>query len=319
MFRVVVTDDRFGSYSEENEVLKELGIEVEVHNLQTEREGKKVLSDVDGIIVNLFPLPASIITELRRCKVISRYGVGYDNVDVTAATKRGIWVARVPDYCIEDVSDHALSLLLSCIRGVAFKDRMVRAGKWNVFPSNRISRIQGKVLGLLGYGGIARCLHKKAAGFGLGKVLVCDPFIGEKAIREAGAEPAAFDTLLKNSDYISIHVPLNNETRGMIGSKEFELMKEDVIIINTSRGPIIDETALYGALKNSQKCAGIDVFETEPLPGDSPLRTLENITLTDHAGFYSVESIKELKTKAAGNVLEVLKGNKPLYPVNSLQ
>ena len=316
-FKVIVTDDRYGSYTEETAVLKEIGAAVEVHNLGDETETARVLRDADGILVNLHPLPASVIQELQKCRVISRYGVGYDNVSVEAATAKGIWVARVPDYCLEDVSDQALALLLGCVRKVAFKDRRIREGAWNLHREQPSYRIAGKILGLVGYGAIARTLHRKLSGFGLGRVLVFDPYLDPKKIEENGAESVNLRALLKNSDYVSIHAPLSEETRGLIGSRELSLMKRTAILVNTSRGPLIEEKAVAEALADGKiTAAGLDVFETEPLPADSPLRQLDNVILSDHAGWYSEESVAELKTKAAQNVLEVLKGGKPTYPVN---
>ena len=316
-FKVIVTDDRYGSYEEEKTVLKEIGASVEVHNLGNEGQTIEVLRDADGILVNLHPLPATVIQELQKCRVISRYGVGYDNVSVETATAKGIWVARVPDYCLEDVSDQALALLLGCVRKVAFKDRRIREGAWNLHREQPSYRITGKTLGLIGYGAIARTLHRKISGFGLGRVLVFDPYLDPKKIEENGAESATLRSLLKNSDYISVHAPLNDGTQGLIGSRELSLMKKTAILINTSRGPLLEEKAVAEALANGKiAAAGLDVFEAEPLPTESPLRQLDNVILSDHTGWYSEESVTELKTKAAQNVLAVLNGGKPIYPVN---
>ena len=316
-FKVIVTDDRYGSYEEEKTVLKEIGASVEVHNLGNEGQTIEVLRDADGILVNLHPLPATVIQELQKCRVISRYGVGYDNVSVETATAKGIWVARVPDYCLEDVSDQALALLLGCVRKVAFKDRRIREGAWNLHREQPSYRITGKTLGLIGYGAIARTLHRKISGFGLGRVLVFDPYLDPKKIEENGAESATLRSLLKNSDYISVHAPLNDGTQGLIGSRELSLMKKTAILVNTSRGPLLEEKAVAEALANGKiAAAGLDVFEAEPLPAESPLRQLDNVILSDHTGWYSEESVTELKTKAAQNVLAVLNGGKPIYPVN---
>ncbi len=316
-YRVLVTDDRYGSYEEEKSVLKEIGAAVEVHNLGDESETARVLQDADAILLNLHPLPGSVIRQLGKCRVISRYGVGYDNVDVDAATAAGIWVARVPDYCLEDVSDQALALLMGCVRKVAFKDRRIREGGWDLHKEQPSYRIAGRTLGLVGYGSIARTLHRKVSGLGLARVLAFDPYVERKEIEDAGAEAVSLRTLLKAADFISVHAPLNKETRGLIGARELAQMKKGSILINTSRGPLLDEQAVADALAAGRIAyAGLDVFENEPLPEDSPLRKLDNVILSDHAGWYSEESVAELKTKAAQNVLEVLKGGPPLYPVN---
>lgn len=317
-FRVIVTDDRYGNYTEENRVFKELGIEVEIHNLESEPDSKTILKNADAVLVNLFPMTKEIIDKLENCKIISRYGVGYDNVDVEAAAQRGIWVSNVPDYSMEDVSDHALALLMGSVRKIAYRDRMIRNGKWNLHKDWPSYRTSGKTLGLIGFGAIGRTFLRKVSGLGLKKVLIHDPFVNEETIKKAGGMPSSFDSLLRESDYISIHVPLTEKTKAMIGKNEFRMMKNSAILINTSRGPVIKGDDLYEALNTGIiAAAGIDVFENEPLPNDCPLKNLDNIIMSDHAGWYSEESIVELKTKAALNILEVLKGDAPLYPVNN--
>ena len=222
----------------------------------------------------------------------------------------------MPDYCTEDVSDHAVALLLSAIRSIAFKDRRIRQGGWNLQQDQPCHRIEGKVLGIIGYGRNGRAVRKKMSGFPLSRVLVHDPFVPATEIKADDAEPVSFNDILKQSDYISVHVPLTEQTGCLIGAKELELMKESAILVNTSRGPVLDEDALYQALKKESIAgAALDVYTEEPLPLFSPLRELENVTLSDHSGWYSIESISDLKTKAAQNVLAVLKGGEPVSPV----
>ncbi len=319
MFKVAVTDDRYGSYTEEVKVLKEIGAELVILDSEKKEEFQREIVDADALLVNLHPMTEDLISKLHKCKVISRYGVGYDNVDVDAATKKGIWVARVPDYSIEDVSDQALALMLGCIRKVAYKDRMIRAGKWNLHDDQPCHRMKDGVLGLIGYGSIARRFHEKTAGFEFSGVLVYDPFVKEEDIKKNGAVPADFSTVLSDSDFVSVHVPLNESTGKMIGEKQLSMMKKGSILINTSRGGVLDEQAVTEALKSGKITgAGLDVFETEPLPVDSPLRKLDNVILSDHTGWYSEESKEELKTKAALNIVSVLKGGNPVYPVNEV-
>jgi D-3-phosphoglycerate dehydrogenase len=314
-FRVVVTDDRFGDYRQEDAVLAELGSRVEVLDLSDGRD--EPLADADAILVNLHPLPAALIRSLRRCRVISRYGVGYDNVDVEAATEAGIWVARVPDYCTEDVSDHALALLLACVRRIPFVDRRVREGAWNLRSEQPARRIAGKTLGIVGYGRSGHALHRKVSGLGLARVLVCDPGRYPRDILAEGGQPAALDALLEEADFVSLHVPLNPDTRHLLGPAQFSRMRPQAILVNTSRGPVVDEAALAAALASGQLgYAGLDVFEHEPLGAASPLAGLANAVLSDHTGYYSEESLVELKTKAARNVAAVLRGGEPPYPVN---
>jgi len=321
MYTIIVTDDRYGSYAQENAVLEEIGSEVRVHNFSEgdEDEAAAVLEEADGVLVNLFPLTGDIIRRMKRCRVISRYGVGYDNVDVTAATEMGIQVTRVPDYCSEDVSDHALALLLSCIRKVAYKDRLIRRGEWNLHKDFPCFRIKGKVLGIIGYGGGGRALHRKVAGFGLDRVLVDDPYVPDNVILGSGAEPADLSRVLRESDYVSIHAPLNDETFHLMNSGTLEMMKPSAILINTARGPLVEEEALCASLKAGTIAgAALDVFEEEPLSAESSLKDLDNVILSDHTAWYSEESLVELKTKAARNILEVLTGCKPTYPVNAV-
>lgn len=319
MSKVVILDWVYTSYDEEKSVFSETGIQPVTSQARDEKEIIELCRDADGILVNLAPLSASVIKGFDQCSIIARYGVGYDNVDVEAATKKGIWVANVTDYCGEEVSDQAMGLFLSCVRKTARRDKQVRAGEWAVNTSDPVYRIKGKTFGFLGFGMIARILNRKLKGFDLGKVLVSDPFIDAETIAAQGAEKADFETVLKESDYISIHLPLLEKTRGMIGEKEFEMMKNTAILINTSRGPVVDGKALINALKTGQiNSAGIDVYEQEPVNKDNELLTLKNVTLSDHTGWYSEESMSELKTKVALNVKAVLEGGKPNYPVNEI-
>lgn len=314
--RVTIVDDRFEAYEEEERILGPIAA-LQVTRSTDPAEIAAAVRDADGVIVNLAPIERPAIEGMRRCKIICRYGIGYDNVDVAAATERGIWVARVPDYGIEDVSDHALGLFLACVRKIPYTDRGIRAGGWG-FRRNRPSyRIRGKTFGLLGYGAIARALHRKLSGLGLARVLAHDPYVDPAAMRAAGAEPAPVDELLAASDYVSIHAPLTPETRGLIDGQRLAAMKPAAIIVNTARGGIIDEDALAGALRAGRiGYAALDVFETEPLAADSPLRELDTVILTDHHAYYTEESVVELKTKAALRVRTALEGGAPESALN---
>jgi D-3-phosphoglycerate dehydrogenase len=315
-YRVAIIDDRFGAYEEEESILGPIAT-LEVTRSTDPGDIAAGVRDADAVIVNLEPVPRSTIEGMRRCKIICRYGVGYDNVDIAAATECGIWVARVPDYGIEDVSDHALGLFLACVRKIPYTDRGIRDGGWG-FRRNRPSyRIRGKTFGLLGYGAIARALHRKLSGLGLARVLAHDPYVDAAEMRAAGAEPAGVDELLAASDYVSIHAPLTPETRGMIDQARLAAMKPTAIIVNTARGGIIDESALADALRAGRiGYAALDVFETEPLAADSPLRELDTVILTDHHAYYTEESVVELKTKAAQRVRTVLEGGVPEAALN---
>ncbi len=318
-FKIVILDDRYDSYRYEKDVLEPIGATVVNVRGSSTDEVIPAARDADGICVNLTPMPAPVIEALERCRIIARYGVGYDNVDVETATAKGIWVANVTDYCDEDVSDQAFALFMSCVRKTAQRDRQVRAGINDLKATSPQYRIRGRTFVLFGYGRIARTLHRKLGGFKLDRVLVVDPFVDADTIRAAGAEKADFDTAVREGDYFSIHMPLNDQTRYTFNENVFRAMKPTAMVINTSRGPIIDEKALYKALSEGWiDSAGLDVFEVEPIAEDHPLLQLENITVSGHTGFYTEESLRELKTKAAENVKAVLTGGKPNYPVNSL-
>lgn len=315
-FKVVISDSRYPGYDEEKGALSKIDAEVVIERSDDEDKIAELVKDADGLIANLAPITAKIIEGMTKCKCVSRYGVGYDSVDTDALKKKGIVLANVPDYCGEDVSDHAFALLMDCVRQTSRKDRHVRAGEWNLTGLQKAYRVTGKTFGFVGFGMIARILHRKLAGFNLGRVLVADPVIPEKVVTDAGAELVDFEVLCKESDFISIHAPLLPSTKGMFGTAQFEAMKETAILVNTSRGPLVDENALADALQNGKiACAGIDVFASEPLDVNSPLRKLDNITLTDHASWYSEEAMVELKTKAAQNIVDMLKNGKPTYPV----
>ncbi|MBI9104471.1 MAG: C-terminal binding protein [Spirochaetales bacterium] len=318
-WKIVVTDDRYGNYKEEEKVFEEVGAELVIRNFTDSRDAIAGLKDADAILNNLFPMTDEVISSLTKCKVISRYGVGYDNVNVKAATDSDIWVARVPDYASEDTSDQALALFLGCVRKIAFKDRAIRTGSWNLHKEQPNYRITGKTFGIIGYGGVGVAMHRKLAGLSLAKVLIHDPSEDPDFIKSRGGRKVDLDELLRQSDYISLHLPLKETTRHLIDRPQLEMMKERAILINTSRGGVINEAVLAEFLKAKRIAgAGLDVFETEPLPEVSPLRALDNVILSDHAGWYSEESLRELKMKAAMNIVEVLKGNAPLYPVNSI-
>lgn len=318
-FKVVMTDDRHKTYEEEKKVLEGIGAEVIIANLNTVQEVTDMCKDADGIMCNLAPMPAEVIEKLEKCKIISRYGVGYDNVDVAACTKKGIYLANVPDYCAEEVSDQALALMMACARKVARRDTQVRAGQWNIGKADPIYRIAGKTITFLGFGMIARTLFRKIQGFNFARILVYDPFLDAETIKAIGAEKAEWEEALSAGDFISVHMPLNDKTRGLIDAKAFDLMKSTAIIVNTSRGPVIDEKSLIDALISKKiNSAGLDVHTKEPMDLDNPLMKIENCVLTDHVGWYSEEAMSELKRKVAENVKDVLLTGKPKYPVNKL-
>jgi D-3-phosphoglycerate dehydrogenase len=239
--------------------------------------------------------------------------VGVDSIDLKAATDLGIIVANVPDYCMDEVANQTFAMILTLIRKTAFFDRKVKSGQWDFHQGIPIHRTKGKTLGLIGCGKIGLEVAKRISAFGV-RVMTFDPYL-EKA--PEGVDLKDFDTVLKESDFISIHCPLNDSTRHLIGEKEFKKMGKKPLLINTSRGAIIDEKALIQALRDGLLSgAGLDVLEKEPPDSQSPLLKMENVVLSPHIGYYSEESISELKRRTAKNVADVLMGKWPGSVVN---
>jgi D-3-phosphoglycerate dehydrogenase len=254
-----------------------------------------------------------VIESLKKCKVIARYGVGVDNIDVEAATEHKIIVANVPDYCVDEVSTHAIALILACARGITLLDNKIREKRWDFTLAKPLFRTKGKTLGLFGLGRIARAVAQKASGFGF-KIIAYDPYVSKA---DDGIELVEFSKLLSNSDFISIHSPLTDETRHLFGENKLRAMKKTAYLINTSRGAIVDEEALYKVLKKRWIAgAALDVMEKEPPDWENLLPKLDNLIITPHISFYSEESYVELKTKTAKAVLSVLKGGLPRAMVN---
>jgi D-3-phosphoglycerate dehydrogenase len=258
-----------------------------------------------------------VIDALPRCRAVVRYGVGVDNIDLKHARERRIYVANIPGCGTEEVSDHAAAMLLACIRRLRLRDANLRQGRFETDIQEPIFRTTGKTLGLIGYGQIGRALHRKWKGFLPRQVLVFDPYAQPEAIQENGAEVAEFDTLLGESDYISLHAPLTPQTRHIINAETLEKMKPTVILINTARGELIDEKALAKALGEGRvSAAGLDVFEQEPLGSDHPFVGLPNVVLSGHVGWYSKDAVKELQTRGAKEIVRVLSGGIPQCWVN---
>jgi D-3-phosphoglycerate dehydrogenase len=276
-----------------------------------------VAKDADAILVTYAKLTRDILTQLTKCKAIGRFGLGVDNIDLPAAKEKGIAVNYVPDYCIREVSDHAMALLLALIRKITLSNKLVQSGRWEMPAVVPIRRIEGTVLGLIGFGHIPRLVAPKAQAFGM-KVIGYDPYIKPDVFKAAKVESVDLDTLLKTSDYVSVHAPLLPATRGMLNAAAFAKMKKGAYLVNTARGPLIDEPALIAALDAGQIAgAGLDVVAAEPLAKDSPLLGRDNVIISPHTGFYSIEALNELETKCAADVARVLSGEKAIYPISA--
>jgi D-3-phosphoglycerate dehydrogenase / 2-oxoglutarate reductase len=315
-FVVAITDYVFASLEPERKVLAPLGVDLRPAQCKSEEEIVALTQDADAVLNCYAPITPRVIEKLERCKIIARYGIGVDNVDLAAADRAKILVTNVPDYCVDEVSDHALTLLLALARRITAADGAVKAGVWDVVAHSGIRRLRGQTLGLLGFGKIAKALASKVQPLGM-KVVVYDPYVNPALIAQHGVEAVTLDRLFAEADAISIHVPLSSETSNLIGQRELALMKSAAFLINTSRGGIVDEQALAAALKEGQLGgAALDVLSIEPPAADHPLRQAPNMILTPHLAFYSRESVIELQTKAAEEVARALKGEPPRSPVN---
>jgi len=276
--------------------------------------------DIDGLLCLLTDkIDARIIEAGERLKVISNYAVGYDNIDVEAATRRGIYVTNTPGVLTETTADLAWAILMAIARRVVEADKYVRAGRWIHAWGPKMmlgSDVHGKTLGIIGLGRIGSAVARRAKGFNM-RILYYDVVRREELERELGLEYKPLEELLKEADYVTLHVPLTRETHHLIGERELNLMKPTAYLINTSRGAVIDQKALYKALKERRIAgAALDVFEKEPIDPDDPLLELDNVVLTPHIGSASVETRKKMAMMAAENLVSVLKGVEPPNLVN---
>ena len=314
---IAITDSPFPSLDPAKKALARLSPQYHMAKSAAADDILAVARDADAILVTYAKLPGELLRQLKRCKAIGRFGLGVDNIDLPAAKELGIAVNYVPDYCLREVSDHAMALLLALARKVPFSNKLVQSGRWEVPPIVPLRRLEGQVLGLVGFGNIPRALAPKAKAFGL-KVLTHDPYVKPDVLAAAGVENVSFDHLLGRSDFVSVHAPLLPQTRGLMNAAAFAKMKKGALLINTARGPLVDEAALVAALESGQLGgAGLDVVTTEPLAKDSALIGRDNVIITPHTAFYSVEALEELQTKCASDVARVLSGEKAVYPISA--
>jgi D-3-phosphoglycerate dehydrogenase / 2-oxoglutarate reductase len=314
---IAVTDSVFPSLDPAKAALAKLNPTFLMSKSANADDSLAVAKDADAIFVTYAKLTRDILSQLTKCKAIGRFGLGVDNIDLPAAKEKGIAVNYVPDYCIREVSDHAMALLLALIRKIPLSNKLVQSGRWEMPAVVPIRRIEGTVLGLVGFGNIPRLVAPKAQAFGI-KVIAFDPYAKPEVFKAANVTSVDFDTLLKTSDYISVHAPLLPATRGMMNADAFAKMKKGAYLVNTARGPLIDESALIAALDAGQiGGAGLDVVATEPLAKDSKLLGRDNVIICPHTGFYSIEALNELQTKCAADVARVLSGEKAVYPISA--
>jgi D-3-phosphoglycerate dehydrogenase len=313
------------------EMIRQAGVDIEFSktNCTTEDEIIAAAHDADAVIAvtsvkTIHNFSRKVIEGLTRCKFIMSMGIGYDALDVEAASEKGIIAANIPDYCMDEMSDHTMALILACTRKIVKLDRAVREGVWKQDPEPEIqygfwptmSRLRDQTLGMIGLGRIAQTLVPKAKAFGM-RIIAYDPYMDQKTINSLGAEKKDLDQLLAESDILSLHAPLTPETRHMLGLEQFKKMKPGAYIVNTARGGLIDQEALCTALKDGILAgAALDVMDPEPINLDNPLLELENVILTPHSAHASIPAFMTLLNRPGEEIARVLKGEWPVGLIN---
>jgi len=303
---------------EETEELAKVNAELVGVDCTTEDEIIEATKDADAIITGGAQITRRVMEASPKCKIIVRYGIGFDTIDVNAATDNGILVVNIPDFCLEEVSNHAIALLLACAKKLVLLNNYIKKGRWADVRGvlAPMGSIYGQTLGLVGCGNIGRMTARKAQCFGL-RVLGYDPYLDKSLAKESGITLVSLPELLKESDFISVHTPLNKETRHLMGEKEFKQMKPTAYFINTSRGRVVDEPALIKALQEKRIAgAGLDVFEKEPVDSDNPLLKMDNVVVTPHSASYSEAAFKRCRTSVGQEAAGVLNGQWPKNVVN---
>jgi D-3-phosphoglycerate dehydrogenase len=301
-----------------NERLKDIAVVKTTQN-ETGKELGRILRDAFAVIIDVdVNISREVLEELKRCRIIVSASVGIDHIDLKAASKTGVYVSNVPGYCPEEVADHTLGLMIALARKILILDKSTRAGKWDDWTTAEpVFRLRGRTLGIVGLGRVGTAVALRAKAHGL-EIITYDPYIPIGRDASIGVKSVDFDALLREADIISLHVPLTDETRHMIGSREFEQMKDGVFIINTARGAVLDEKALVNALNSGKVAgAGLDVFEKEPPDPEGPLLQTDRVLVTPHTGFLSEESMRDRQSMAVDEVLRVLRNERPRSLVNN--
>ena len=321
--KVVITDYDYGDVDIERAILEAAGARVVALQAKSEPELFAEAGDCDAIMNQYARVGAATIERMERCRVIARYGVGVDIVDVEAATRKGILVTNVRDYCTEEVADHAIALWLALVRKLVVYNQATHGGVWRWQSGEPVYRIRGRTMGIVSFGKIGQAIGERARAFGV-ELLVYDPYLADGVAEAHGARRVDKATILAAADYLMMQVPMTGETRHFLGEEELGLMKPGAIVVNTGRGPTIDNHALYRALVEGRVAgAGLDDPEEEPAkrkawnPADNPLFSLPNVIVTPHVAYYSQESIRLARETAASEVARVLKGEPPHNPVNA--
>jgi D-3-phosphoglycerate dehydrogenase / 2-oxoglutarate reductase len=319
---IVFAFEAFPDMSIESNILADPDIKfLWSHGVDTP-ESRAVMAEADVLVIALQKVTADVLDAMPRCRLISRLGVGIDNIDVASATARGIWVANVPDYGVDEVATHAIALVLAQLRGLHTLIGPTKAGAYDGQAVRPIRRLTTQTLGVMGYGRIGRAAGSKGAGLGM-RVIAYDPFLSDDQIRATGAEPVSMETLLRESDFITLHLPLDAKTRHTINAQTLSQMKSSAYLVNTARGGLIDEAALLDAIRAGKiRGAALDVLSAEPPPADDPvlqgLLKEPGVLITPHVAWYSEEAQVDMRTRAAEDIARVLGGNRPRTPVNNI-
>ena len=323
--KVVIADYDYGDVDIERAIVTAAGFALVPAQAKSEDDVIAVASDADAVLTQYAEIGKSAIASFKRCKVIARYGIGVDIVDVEEATRRNIVVTNVPnDWCMNEVADHAVALLLALVRKLPQYDRATRAGDWEWQTGRPIQRFEEGTVGLFSFGAIAREVARRIKAFGVKAVIACDPYVDEEDAAREGVSLVSFEELLAKSDYLVIQAPLTKQTEGRFSEPELRRMKRGAILINTARGPIVRDQDLYRVLKDGWLSgAGLDDIEEEPAKRanwkpTNPLFSLDNVIVTPHAAYYSEQSIQIVRRYAAEEAVRVLKGEAPLSPVNKV-
>jgi D-3-phosphoglycerate dehydrogenase len=310
-FKVIFVEHGYKSIEPERSIIERAGGELIDGDQFSLEESLRRAADAEGIMLRRIRITPEQIATFKRCRILMRYGVGVDNIDIPAATQAGIIAGHVPVYCQDEVSTHAISLLLACVRRLISTNDELRAGRWNVHEPDPIFRVAGKTLGIVGLGTLGQAVARKMQGWNL-RLLATDPFIEPEIAAALNVKLVPLEALLRESDFISLHVPLLPETTHLMNAATFRLMKRGAILVNTARGPVVSGVDLLRALDEGQLSgAALDVFEGEPPPADSPLRRHPKLLITDHMAWYSEESQLELQRRAAEEVARCCTGSLP--------
>jgi len=313
--KVLITDHDFPDVELEKALFREAGIEVAVAQCRTEDEVIEAGRGCAGFLTQYTPMNARVFAALPELRIVSRMGAGFDTVNTADAKEFGVWVSNSPDYGVGEVATHALAMSLSLLRHLPWLDREIRLGRWHYAGTGTLARVGNLTLGILGFGRIGkRMAHISRNVFG--RVIACDPYIGDGDFFPDNVTRVDQEHLFREADVVSLHVPLNDETRGMVGSRMLALMKEGSFLVNTARGSVVNLDQLLEALDSRHLAgAGLDVLPKEPPEADHPVLRHPRVLLSPHAAFYSVEGEKELRRKAAQNVIDWARTGRPTYVV----